>query len=60
MSKAPIIYDSHIHFRAESDLMPKVHKLARKKGMTSSSWLRSIIISALNDEMPKKNKASSS
>jgi hypothetical protein len=41
-------FDAHIHFRAPSDLMPAVHAHARRRGMTSASWLRSIIIAALD------------
>ena len=41
-------FDSHIHFRAPSDLMPAVHAHARRRGLTSASWLRSIILDALD------------
>ena len=41
-------FDSHIHFRAPSDLMPAVHAHARRRGLTSASWLRSIILEALD------------
>lgn len=40
-------YDSHVHFRAPSDLMPAVHAFARRRGLTSASWLRLVIFEAL-------------
>lgn len=41
-------FDGHIHFRAPSDLMRAVHAFARRRGLTSASWLRSVIIEALD------------
>ena len=41
-------FDGHIHFRAPSDLMPAIHAFARRRGLTSASWLRSVIIDALD------------
>jgi len=40
-------FDGHVHFRAPSDLMPTVHAFARRRGLTSASWLRSVILEAL-------------
>ena len=40
-------FDGHVHFRAPSDLMPAVHAFARRKGLTSASWLRFVILDAL-------------
>lgn len=40
-------FDGHVHFRAPSDLMPTVHAFARRKGLTSASWLRFVILDAL-------------
>jgi hypothetical protein len=40
-------FDSHIHFRAPSDLMPAIHAYARRRGFTSASWIRSVIVEAL-------------
>lgn len=45
--KPPAGYDSHVHFRAPGDLMPAVHAHARRRGLTSASWLRMVIIEAL-------------
>lgn len=46
--KPAIGFDSHVHFRAPSDLMPAVHAVARHRGMTAASWLRSVILEALD------------
>ena len=40
-------FDGFVHFRAPGDLMPAVHAHARRRGLTSASWLRSVIIDAL-------------
>lgn len=40
-------FDGYVHFRAPSDLMPTVHAYARRRGFTSASWLRSVILDAL-------------
>jgi len=40
-------FDAHVHFRAPSDLMPAVHAFARRRGLTSASWLRFVILEAL-------------
>jgi hypothetical protein len=45
--KAAPGFDGHVHFRAPSDLMPAVHAVARRRGMTSASWLRSVILDAV-------------
>lgn len=39
--------DGYVHFRAPSDRMPAVHTYARRRGFTSASWLRSVILDAL-------------
>lgn len=43
-------FDGFIHFRAPAHLMPMIHAHARQLGMTSASWLRSVIIAALQSE----------
>lgn len=40
-------FDGYVHFRAPSDLMPAVHAFARRRGLTSASWLRWVILEAL-------------
>lgn len=40
-------FDGRLNIRAPSDLMPTVHAFARRRGMTSASWVRSIIMEAL-------------
>ena len=40
-------FDGYVHFRAPSDLMPTVHAYARRRGLTSASWLRWVILDAL-------------
>lgn len=41
-------FDSHIHFRAPGDLMPAIHAHARLRGLTAASWLRMVILAALD------------
>lgn len=40
-------FDAFVHFRAPADLMPAVHAHARRRGLTSASWLRMTIMEAL-------------
>lgn len=40
-------FDAYVHFRAPADLMPAVHAHARRRGLTSASWLRMTIMEAL-------------
>jgi len=49
-STIPAGFDSHIHFRAPGDLMPAIHAHARRRGLTSSSWLRMVILAALDQK----------
>ena len=50
-------YDGHVHFRAPSDLMPAVHAHARRRGLTSASWLRMVILEALDGATPDRREA---
>lgn len=45
--KPSIGYDGHLHIRCASDLPPLVHAHARARGYTAASWMRSVIIEAL-------------
>lgn len=49
-------FDSHIHFRAPGDLMPAIHAHARLRGLTSSSWLRMVILAALDRKSDDKHQ----
>ena len=40
-------FDGHLHVRCTSDLMPVIHAHARRRGLTSASWVRSVILEAL-------------
>lgn len=40
-------FDGRLHIRCTSDLMPAIHAYARRRGMTSASWVRFIILDAL-------------
>lgn len=40
-------FDGHIHVRCTSDMVPTIHAYARRKGLTSASWVRSVILDAL-------------
>ena len=50
-------FDSHIHFRAPSDLMPAIHAIARRRGLTSASWLRMIVLDAIDRATPDHQEA---
>ena len=50
-------YDGHVHFRAPSDLMPAVHAVARRRGLTSASWLRMVILDAIDRATPHQEAA---
>jgi predicted DNA binding CopG/RHH family protein len=36
-------FDAQVHFRVPSDFMPLVHYAARRQGMTTSSFVRSVL-----------------
>lgn len=40
-------FDGVFRMRVPSDLVPRVHAHARSRGLTSSSWIRLLIIEAL-------------
>lgn len=40
--------DGHLHIRATSDLMPRLHAVARRKGLTAAAWTRMTILDALD------------
>ena len=46
-TKATTGFDAHVHFRCPADLMPAVHAHARRRGLTSASWLRMVVLDAL-------------
>jgi predicted DNA binding CopG/RHH family protein len=39
--------EGQVHFRVPSDLLPRVHAHARSRGLTAASWMRMVIIEAL-------------
>lgn len=42
-------FDSNWRMRAPSDLVMRMHVHARSKGLTSSSWVRLLVIEALEE-----------
>ena len=44
-------FDSSVHFRVTKDFMPRVHQVARAKGMTASNFIRSAVIDAMKREL---------
>lgn len=40
-------FDGRLHLRCTSELVPTIHAFARRRGMTSASWVRSVILDAL-------------
>lgn len=40
-------FDGRLQIRCTSDLMPAIHAHARRRGLTSASWLRWVILDAL-------------
>ena len=47
MSEEKQSFDSHVHFRVTKDFMPRVHKVARSRGMTASNYIRAAVYDAL-------------
>ena len=45
--KAATGFDGIVHFRAPWVLMPTVHAFARSRGLTAASWLRMVVLDAL-------------
>ena len=41
-------FDGHLHIRTASDLLPRMHAVARRKGLTAAAWTRMIIIEAID------------
>jgi len=50
-------FDAHAHFRVPSDFMPAVHAHARRRGLTSASWLRMVILEALERDAAAQQRA---
>lgn len=40
-------FDGRLQIRCTSDLAPVIHAHARRKGLTSASWVRMVILDAL-------------
>lgn len=40
-------FDGRLQVRVTSDLMPAIHAYARRRGLTSASWVRMVILDAL-------------
>ena len=43
----PAAFEGHAHFRIPADFMPRVHLVARRKGLTAASFMRMAILDAL-------------
>ena len=46
-NKNPATYEDHAHFRIPADFMPRVHLVARRRGLTAASFMRMAILDAL-------------
>ena len=40
-------YDAHLHIRAASDLLPRLHAVARSQGTTAASFARMAVMAAV-------------
>jgi hypothetical protein len=40
-------YDAHLHIRAASDLLPRLHAVARSRGLTAASFARQAVMEAV-------------
>lgn len=45
--KPAVGFDGHLHIRVTSDTMPAIHAHARRRGLTSASWVRMVVLEAL-------------
>ena len=41
-------YDGQAHFRIPAGFMPQVHRVARRKGLTASGFMRMAILDAVH------------
>lgn len=46
-SKPSTGFDGRLQVRVTSDLTPAIHAHARRRGLTSASWVRMVILDAL-------------
>lgn len=54
---APVMdknHDTFLHFRVTKELLVAAHAAARTKGMSTSNWVRSLIVDAIN-KLEKRN-----
>ena len=40
-------YDAHLHIRAAADLLPRLHAVARSRGLTAASFARMAVMEAV-------------
>lgn len=50
-------FDAMFRMRVPADLVPRVHAHARSKGLTSSSWIRLLIMEALEQQAQRTREA---
>jgi len=51
-------FGADIHFRAPCDLMPQIHAVARRNGMTASNFMRATIIAEVERQKGQRATAS--
>ena len=40
--------DAHMHFRIPSDLLPRLHAVARSRGLCAAAFARSVLMEAVD------------
>lgn len=40
-------YDAHLHIRAAADLLPRLHAVARSRGLTAAAFARMAVMEAV-------------
>lgn len=47
LDKPAVGYDAHLHIRAASDLLPRLHAVARRRGLTAAAFARMAVMDAV-------------
>lgn len=42
-------FDAHLHIRTAGDLLPRLHAVARSRGLTAASFARAAVMAAVAD-----------
>lgn len=50
-------FDAHLHIRAAADLLPRLHAVARSRGLTAASFARAAVMQAVAAAEHERNAA---